>query len=169
MHKLQIFLKSSHYEDERKIMCGGVHFEHKGEIFKSFFPNPKAQLPLLMRDGEITLMGWGRRKRQEGSLPVTGWARLDSIYAGRWDKYFPKPVRIPVLRYMEKDFEGRNKWYDLLPSSCIQGLVAKEGNERRVYVVTVEPDLAEQDYHDRAPRIVRMPGVVIDLARGDTL
>ena len=70
---------------------------------------------------------------------------------------------------MEKDFEGRNRWYDLLPSSCIQGLVAKDGNETRVYVVTVDPDISEKDYHDRAPRIIKMPGTVIDLSLGDRL
>ena len=83
-------------------MCGGVHFEHQGEVLKSFFPNLHAQLPLLKRDGQIMLIGWGRRENQKGKLPRTGWARLDSIYAGLWDKYFPIPVRIPVLRFMEK-------------------------------------------------------------------
>ena len=141
-------------------MCAGVHFEHQGEVLKSFFPNPKAQLPLLKRDGGIELIGWGRRKGQEGNLPVTGWARLDSIHAGRWDKHFPKPVRIPVLRYMEKNLEGVSKWYDLLEWQCLQGLYVRSGNERRVYVVTVEPDIAEMDYHDRAPRIITMPGKV---------
>ena len=150
-------------------MCGGVHFEHQGEVLKSFFPNPHAQLPLLKRDGQIMLMGWGRRENQEGKLPRTGWARLDSIYAGRWDKYFPIPVRIPVLRFMEKNFEGVSKWYDLIPSNCIQGLVAREGNETRVYVVTVEPELSERDYHDRMPRIVHMPGTVTILGENATL
>ena len=138
-------------------MCGGVHFEYEGEILKSFFPNPHAQLPLLKRDGQIMLLPWGRREKQNGNLPITGWPRLDSIYAGRWDKYFPTPVRIPVLRFMEKNYEGVSKWYDLLPSNCIQGLVAKEGNEMRVYVVTVEPALAERDFHDRMPRLIQMP------------
>ncbi len=142
-------------------MCGGVNFEYEGEVLKSFFPNPKAQLPLLKRNGEIMLMGWGRREKQEGKLPTTGWARLDSIYAGRWDKYFPIPVRIPVLRFMEKNYEGVSKWYDLIPSNCIQGLVAREGNEMRVYVVTVEPELSERDYHDRMPRLINMPGEVV--------
>ena len=142
-------------------MCGGVNFEYEGEVLKSFFPNPKAQLPLLKRNGEIMLMGWGRREKQEGKLPTTGWARLDSIYAGRWDKYFPIPVRIPVLRFMEKNYEGVSKWYDLIPSNCIQGLVAREGNEMRVYVVTVEAELSERDYHDRMPRLINMPGKVV--------
>jgi hypothetical protein len=118
-------------------------------------------LPILKRDGEIMLMRWGRREKQEGQLPITGWARLDSIYAGRWDKYFPIPVRIPVLRFMEKNYEGVSKWYGLIPSNCIQGLVAREGNEMRVYVVTVEPELSDRDYHDRMRRLINMSGKVV--------
>ena len=147
-------------------MCGGVNFEHHGEVLKSFFPNPYAQLPLLKRDGSIELVSWGRREGQEGNLPVTGWARLDSIHSGRWDKYFPKPVRIPVIRYMEKNLEGVSKWYDLIPSQCLQGLYIQSGNERRVYVVTVEPELLERDYHDRMPRIIKMPGTVHIIGSG---
>lgn len=150
-------------------MCGGVHFEHQGEVLKSFFPNPRAQLPLLRRDGGIELIGWGRRKGQEGDLPITGWARLDSIYAGKWDKYFPKPVRIPVLRFMEKNYENVSKWYDLIPSQCLQGLFIQHNNERRVYVVTVEPEMAERDYHERMPRIISMPGTVTIVGDGQTL
>jgi hypothetical protein len=53
--------------------------------YPGIFPNPQAKLPILMRDGNISLMEWGRRKEQEGNLPLGGWARLDSIDAGRWE------------------------------------------------------------------------------------
>lgn len=135
-------------------MCGGVHFEYKGEVMKSFFPNPFAQLPVLMRDGRVSLLPWGRRQQQQGSLPLGGWARLDSIYAGRWDKYFPKPVKLPVLRYMEKDFAGKSHWYDLMERQFIQGLLARDGTEVRVYVVTCEADVVDNDFHDRSPRVM---------------
>lgn len=87
-------------------MCGGVYFRHGEDVLRIFYPNPKAVLPVLTGTGEIQLMPWGRRQKQPGHLPVTGWARLDSIYSGRWDKYFPVPVKIPVLSFMEKDLEG---------------------------------------------------------------
>lgn len=121
---------------------------------KSFFPNPFSQLPVLMRDGNVTLLPWGRRHEQKGSLPIGGWARLDSIYAGRWDKYFPKPVKLPVLRYMEKDYTGKSHWYDLMDRQFIQGLLAKDGNELRVYVVTCEANIVDRDFHDRTPRVM---------------
>jgi len=60
-------------------MCGGVHYKKDGESYRSYFPNPKAQLPVLTEDGDTELVQWGRREKQAGHLPVTGWARLDSI------------------------------------------------------------------------------------------
>lgn len=120
-----------------------------------FFPNPKAALPVLKQDGQIILLPWGRRKKQTGQLPVTGWARIESIYSGKWDCFFPTPVKIPALSFMEKDFEGASHWYDLQRGQFIQGLVAKVGNERRVYVVTLEPELEMVEIHSRWPRVVQ--------------
>jgi hypothetical protein len=57
---------------------------------------------------------------------MTAWARLDSLYAGGWNSYFPTPVRTPVLHLMEKNYEDVSNCYDLLPSPCLQGFVARE-------------------------------------------
>jgi hypothetical protein len=54
---------------------------------------------------------------------------------------------------MEKDLEGHSHWYDLTRGQWIQGLVARHRQERRIYVVTIEPELAEA-VHDRWPRIM---------------
>lgn len=134
-------------------MCGGVYFTYQGADIRVYFPNPKAALPVHAKDGHIELLPWGRRKEQAGQLPLGGWARLDSIYAGRWDKWFPVPVKIPVKSFMEKDMEGHSHWYDLTKGQWIQGLVARDAHERRIYVVTVEPEMADA-VHDRWPRIM---------------
>ena len=59
-------------------------------------------------------------------MPLGGWARLDSIHAGVWNRWFPKPVKIPVLSFMEKDHEGKSHWFDLVKGQWIQGLIAVE-------------------------------------------
>ena len=134
-------------------MCGGVYYTANGQDTRVWFPNPKAQLPVAMRNGDIHLLPWGRRHEQAGRLPLGGWARLDSIYAGRWDRWFTVPVKLPVKSFMEKDFEGHSHWYDLTRGQWIQGLVARCRHERRIYVVTIEPELADA-VHDRWPRIM---------------
>lgn len=136
-------------------MCGGAYFQYGDDFHRMYFPNPKARLPVLKKDGSIELIPWGRRVGQDGHLPITGWARIESIYGGKWEKYFPKPVKIPVLAFMEKDFEGTSHWYDLQKGQYIQGLVAKEGNERRLYVVTIEPEPEDAQIHNRWPRVVQ--------------
>lgn len=134
-------------------MCGGVYYTLNGEEFRVYFPNPKATLPVQRKAGGSVLLPWGRRKEQAGELPLGGWARLDSIYAGRWDRWFPRAVKLPVHAFMEKDHEGRSHWYDLTRGQVIQGLVARTGQEQRVYVVTIEPEMPDA-VHDRWPRIV---------------
>jgi len=75
-------------------MCGGVRYNINQESVRVYFPNPQAQLPVIMKDGNISLLPWGRRKEQEGKLPLGGWARLDSIYAGKWNSVQPQPVKM---------------------------------------------------------------------------
>ena len=82
-------------------------------------------------------------------------AKIESIYCGKWERFFPKPVKIPVLSFMEKDLEGNPHWYDLQKGQYIQGLIARDGNERRVYVVTLEPEPEDQQIHSRWPRVVK--------------
>lgn len=133
-------------------MCGGVFYVHEGEEYRYYFPNPSAVLPVKTKSSTV-LMPWGRRKEQVGKLPAGGWARLDSIYAGRWEKFFPVSVKIPVSQFMEKDIEDVSHWFDITKGKWIQGLVAREGVEQRVYIVTVVPEMP-QSIHDRWPRIL---------------
>jgi hypothetical protein len=134
-------------------MCGGVYYMIDGQEVRTYFPNPKACLPVKKKDGGLELLPWGRRKQQAGHLPLGGWARLDSIYAGRWDKWMPTPVKLSISQFMEKDIEGNSHWFDITGGKWIQGLVARERHEQRVYVVTVEPQ-DEESVHERWPRIL---------------
>ena len=105
-------------------MCGGVYYQHNGQDIRVYFPNPKATLPVLTKKKEIELLPWGRRKEQKGHLPLGGWARLDSIYAGRWDKWFPVPVKLPIQQFMEKRpyhdslNPGRNSFWPCCGRAC---------------------------------------------------
>ena len=134
-------------------MCGGVYYTIGEQDIRVYFPNPKAMLPVRKKSGSIDLLPWGRRKQQAGELPLGGWARLDSIYAGRWDRWFLIPVKLSIKSFMEKDLEGQSHWYDLTTGQYIQGLLARNKNEQRIYVVTVTPEMSDA-VHDRWPRII---------------
>ena len=138
--------------DDLTLMCG-VYYSIGGQDVRVYFPNPKATLPVKKKTGGVELLPWGRRKQQKGVLPLGGWARLDSIYSGRWDRWFPIPVKLDIKSFMEKDMEGHSHWYDLTKGQWLQGLIARDHQEQRIYVVTVTPEL-EDAVHDRWPRVL---------------
>lgn len=91
----------------------------------------------------------GRRQAEPGKLPLTGWARLSRIKQGMWNPWQPQPVKIAVDAWLEK-MEGLSHWHPLALNEYLQGLVARNGQERRVYVVILAPT----GKHDRLPRVV---------------
>lgn len=126
-------------------MCVGVHYILGSREMRVLFSSKSAQLPVRTRDG-IKLLPWGRRPRQTGKLPLGGCAYLDSIHVGSWDRFSPKAVRLWVKSFAEMDVEGRTHWHEVTEGKWIKGLVATLGSERRVYVVTLTPILAETPY-----------------------
>ena len=49
--------------------------------------------------------------------------------------------------------ESKSHWFELPGGQWIQGLIAHNGYEQRIYVVTIEPTM-EDAIHDRWPRIM---------------
>lgn len=133
------------------------HYQHK--LYTVSFSQANAKLPVKLKTGECKLVTWGRREKENSEMPLGGWARLSAIKNekdNRWNAYFPKPVRIPVNKFMEKDFEGNTCWYEVTKGKCLQGLLAKEENEYRIYIVTIDPE-ALINCHYRWPHIVTCP------------
>lgn len=134
-------------------MCGGASFQDEEEEVRIFFPNPRARLPVMTRSGGSRLVTWGRRSGESGNLPLGGWARLESIHSGRWNRWQPRPVRLALQAFMEKDIEGVSHWFPLTDGQWVQGLLVQDGTEQRVYVVTITPQMPDA-VHERWPRIV---------------
>ena len=134
-------------------MCLEVIYDYDGLEVRTAFDNPRARLPVRQRKGGALLFTWGRRPRQRGALPSGGWARLESIRAGEWDQWFPRPVKLPLQRFAERDGLGEVRWFEVTRGRWIQGLLAREGEERRVYVVTLTPTRLDATC-DRWPRIM---------------
>lgn len=130
-----------------------VMYYYNSELISAHFADPKAMLPVKLKNGQIQLFKWGRHKIQNGELPLGGWARLTAIHHGQWDFYLPKPVKLPIVKFMEKDFEGHAHWYEVTQGCYIQGLLVREQNEVRLYIVTITPELPGA-CHDRWPRII---------------
>jgi hypothetical protein len=134
-------------------MSSGILYSHESGEQRVYFHNPVATLPVISRSGNIINIPWGRRRKQKGNLPLGGWARLEGIYKGQWDKWQPMPVKIPAHAFMEKSHDDANHWFDLIKCQCLQGLVARDHYEQRVYIVTIEPE-QEHAWYYRWPRII---------------
>lgn len=149
-------------------MCTAVKYLHEDALIFVHFAKPGAVLPVLLRSGEVRYVPWGRHQGESGRLPLSGWARLDSVRKGTWSKYSPIPVRIPVHQFMERDREGAAHWYSVGEGFALQGVLARCGEEVRVYVIAVKPSTtALRQMHQRWPRIVKA-GACAERPRQDT-
>ncbi|MCB1936217.1 MAG: hypothetical protein KDF59_09785 [Nitrosomonas sp.] len=116
-----------------------------------------ARLPVLLRHGGVTWMTWGNSKKEANrDFFNGGWTRLNSIKAGKWKPWHPRPVIIPADSFMEKDHDEKSHWFPLAPGMVIQALLAERKGEKRVYVVTEETPLEYSWIHDRWPRLKRL-------------
>ncbi|MEO8402916.1 MAG: hypothetical protein ABI597_14180 [Gammaproteobacteria bacterium] len=145
-------------------MPEAVIFHYQGKVYTVFFSRMNAVLPVKLKNGDCKLVAWGRRENENSEMPLGGWARSTAIKNNqdqRWNMYSPKPVQISIDKFMEKNFEGKACWYEITKGQCIQGLLAKEQDEYRLYIVTVDPeDLT--NCHYRWPHIITCSIKLID-------
>lgn len=139
-------------------MPEAVMFSHLGKTHTVYFARAQAMLPVRLASGEVRLAMWGRRQYENSEMPLGGWARLESIHGGKWGQYLPRPVHLPIIKFMKTDYEGKVHWYDMVKGQYVQGVLARCENEFRVYIVTIVPELLDV-CHDRWPRIIARPPV----------
>ena len=75
-------------------MCGGVEVAGRitgnGRARRIYFQSPRAELPVVQPDGSIEWIAWGRRPRQPGALPASGWARENCMTLEAWGAIGPR-------------------------------------------------------------------------------
>jgi hypothetical protein len=155
-------------------MCGGVRFKYDaslepalsevytGEqldraretgVVESVFWQHRPILPAVL-DGELKIFDWGNRE-ETLKLPKTGWLRVESLEAGKWNYLKPVPVMIPAFQGVEKKI-----WFGI--DHGIQGFLVRRGDQQRVYMLTLPPteEYRQLTGHDRMPALIDQNGVV---------
>lgn len=137
-------------------MCAGAKFRDKQlqKDWTIYFPNPKAALPVSLKDGSVEWVKWGRRTNENVPFVQGGWARLDSILAGKWERHNAIHVKLAVESFMEKDAGKVSHWIDVPEGQAIEALTIKYDGEKRLYVVTEDTPAEYSWVHDRWPRLV---------------
>ena len=131
-------------------MCSGIEYEGQMHLWK----DSDVRLPVLMRDGSVSWLPWGERHGTQSPFFQGPCARLESIKAGKWARLSPRPVKIPMQRYMERDIRAAPYWVKAGEGCVLQGLLATWGDEQRVYVVTVETPPEFLHVQPRWPRVM---------------
>lgn len=131
-------------------MCSGIELSGQMHLWQ----DPAVRLPVLMRDGSLNWLPWGARHGLPGPFFQGPCARLESIRDGKWARFNPVPVKIPMDRYLERDAKNKPCWVKAAPGSWLQGLLATWGDEQRVYVVTVETPDEFRHVQPRWPRVI---------------
>jgi len=145
-------------------MCIGIEFFPDGERKLVLFDSQSPELPIRCRDGGIAFYRWGTRGATHYAadntpgwtikFPEGGWAPLEQIRSGAWDKFEPRSVRIVVARFLQVDSWAVPRYFPLKPGEFIQGLLATLSHDSRVYVVTVPLPGEYADEQWQWPRIV---------------
>ncbi|MEK7218361.1 MAG: hypothetical protein AAB728_02755, partial [Patescibacteria group bacterium] len=115
-------------------------------VLRFHFRDPVPRLPALFR-GKLGLYAWGNRDNKESRLPKTGWAKAESVDAGKWNWLHPEPVEIPASRGVEKGV-----WFPI--AEGIRGILVKDEKDLpHVYMLTqaASPKYAAKTKHERMP------------------
>ncbi|MCE2852303.1 MAG: hypothetical protein ACK5C8_01425 [Roseiflexaceae bacterium] len=138
-------------------MCGAVRFAwHDVDdallpvstmpagIYESRYWQGIPVLPVQCADAPAQLMRWGNRN-EISDLPATGWVKHESLQAGKWQRYHPVPVTIPVMAGYEQGV-----WFGI--DYGIYGIVAAG----RVFMLTeaADPDYWQMTHHQRMPLLI---------------
>lgn len=143
-------------------MCAGLALFRDMNEVKVFFPNPSARILCRTRSGNMIDAVWGRRNEKENpetGFPVTGWARLESIQALKWDRFHGEKVHIPATSYMEKDSAKKSHWFQLEMEQFLVGVLLRWQDLHFVYVVTIPTPETYRHIHDRWVLINQLKGI----------
>lgn len=102
-------------------------------VVEQQFWQPQAYLPIYTKTGP-QLKLWGNKSKYL-ELPQTSWAKLESIKAGNWEIFNPKPVLIMASACLDSKV-----WLEL--ADGLTGLMVRADGQDMVYVVTRPADEA---------------------------
>lgn len=149
-------------------MCGGVRFKYderldpalsemytseqlaqarESGVVQAVFWQPRPILPVQI-DDDLRILDWGNRD-DTLKLPKTGWVRVESLEAGKWNYLRPREVVIPAFQGVEKKV-----WFGI--EHGIRGYVVRRGDAERVYMLTLPPtpEYRALTGHDRMPALI---------------
>ncbi len=135
-------------------MCKSITYIYKNVEYTANQGDARPMLPVRLNNGKTSRILWGRGPDQPGELPFGYTVPLTDIRAGKWAEFAPRPLLVPFKSFTIDDRHGQDGWGGTADGNHIQALLATLGRERRLYIVTIQPDLANQMRFEHWPRTV---------------
>ena len=110
------------------------------------FRDPLPRLPAYYQ-GKLGIYLWGNRDDKESHLPKTGWCKVESLEAGKWDRLHPESVEIPAIMGREEGV-----WFPI--EKGMKGILVKDEREvPHVFMLTqtATPEYLLMTKHERMP------------------
>jgi hypothetical protein len=118
-------------------MCHRVIFDYQGGPRTVSFKNPYAKLPVLLRNGQLKFLPWGRREFHQCPFPLGSSICLKEIKAGKFDTFFPKPVKLPIKAFLVSTQDGATRWFHLPQDKWLQGVILRNLDDMHVFIVSL--------------------------------
>jgi hypothetical protein len=128
-------------------MCIAVSYTNNDQSCITHFSDKQATLQIQsIKNNVFTHALWGRRKNDLSLLPFGGWITLASANSNHWQKYSPTMVNVCANKFLIKDVDNNQQWFDVAEKQFIQGLLLQNNHETRLYIITLTQHLAKATY-----------------------
>ena len=131
-----------------------IRFKINGHNIIFSILDPEPCLPLVMTNGHIKIIPWGK---VEGSGPPPyppGKTAFIGDVRSKWKHYQPRSVRIGCEAFLMRDSSGLEKWYEI-KTGYIAGVVATAFDDHRAYILMRQRELIDPNGHPEWPIYVQ--------------
>lgn len=133
-------------------MCLAVKVQGR----KISFMDKSPMLPVRI-GGKNHYIPWGRKINQASNLPLGKRLWLTELRSQVFSRYFPRAVNIMVDAFLERDKHEQLRWTRLVKGQCLQGVLLRDAQELRVYVVAFGCRNDRCDEFEIWPYVIMMP------------
>lgn len=124
--------------------------EREVRFYWNAFP---AHLPVWY-GGQLRIVRWGNRDRNERKLPPTGWTWQDTVESGRWAELSPEPVVIPATYGF-----ANGVWFRV--KQGMRGLLVRDRQGGLVVFMVCEPSTRYYQIMTQSEWMPRLAGETI--------
>lgn len=157
-------------------MIRALRYFIEGRQIISYFGRDADLIPVLLRNGQVTLARWSMRElhrimvahgKLEKDFPMGGSVSVNRVRQGLFDEFKPRPVKVRAMDwmiYMDDSRKADPHWFPVPNGMAIQGMLVNVELESEktpytlVWLVTERASGYYSRWTDTIPRFVKITG-----------